>query len=563
MPAHKRLSFLPCAHREGNSVSETPNALAAHQKLQLLGLAFAGADLLFEVNRSGVITFALGAVERLTGRGAADLVGTRWTDIVEAEDAHLLEVLLAGIKAGERQRPLRVALRSRPGTRLRRHGSLSVFRLPQADAMVSCAISLGAPSALDEIPRRRDGLIETESFTATAGALFEQAESAGLPVRLDLVEMNGLGAAISGMDKAAGDQVRQRVAATLRCESYAGAGASEVAPDKFALVRLASASEEGQNGKLQDVAGPGVTPVSAQIPLDAEPPARNLRAMRYALDRYIEEGPTEAASSFKATVQRALRDSTRFKTMLAAGEFHLAYQPVVTLEGTRLSHFEALARFDANSSPADTIRLAEELDLIADFDLAVTAVVAKALAAHPKVKIAVNLSAVSLMQQGFIEALTAITAYNRTARPRMLFEITETSQLTDLPKANQILSALRRLGHTICLDDFGSGAASVDYLRTLEIDIVKIDGSYIQDLESDARGAVVLKHMVALCRELKIVTLAEKVESAASARRVADLGVTLAQGWHYGKPTALPEWSSPPPAAPIVARRQGAVESWG
>jgi len=546
-------------------VSEPPNALAAQQKLQLLGLAFAGADLLFEVNPAGVITFALGAVERLTGRAPADLLGTAWSEIVEPDDAHLLQVLLAGIKAGERQGPLRIALRSRPGARLKRHGSLSVFRLPQTDAMVSCALSLGAPSAIDEIPRRKDGLIASESFEATAATLFEQADSVGLPVRLDLVEMNGLEAAISGMDKGAGEEVRRRVAATLRCESYAGAGASEVAPDKFALVRLASASEEGLTGKLKEVAGPGVVPVSAQMSLDGESPAQNLRAMRYALDRYIEDGPTEAASSFKATVQRALRDSTRFKAMLTAGEFHLAYQPVVTLDGARLSHFEALARFDANSSPADTIRLAEELDLIADFDLAVAAVVAKALVAHPEVKIAVNLSAVSLMQQGFIESLTAVTASDRSVRPRMLFEITETCQITDLPKANLILTELRKLGHMICLDDFGSGAASLDYLRMLEIEIVKIDGGYIQDLESDARGGVVLKHMAALCRELNIVTLAEKVESAAIAGRLSDLGVVLAQGWHYGKPTALPEWTNPAAAdtAAMPARRRGSVESWG
>lgn len=542
-------------------MSVSPDAQAAALKLQLLGLAFAGADLVFEVDAVGQVTFALGAVEQLTGRRAAEFIGSNWTELVGAGDTELLATLLEGLGAGERQGPLRVALASDPPKRLVRHGSLSVFKLPQRAGQVSCALSLGAPAATDQVARGPDGLLAKESFTSTVAILLGEAERAGLPVRLDLVELGGLGAAVSTMDAATADRMRRRVAATLQAGSYAGVGASEVAADRFALIRPAAASTEKLSERLRRATGGQIEATTAELALDAGSPAQNLRAMRYALDRYIEDGPAGAQAGFSATIERTVRDTARFKAMLASGDFHLAYQPVVSLDGRHLHHFEALARFDPNSSPADTIRLAEELDLIADFDLAVSRCVAKALfTSAADLKIAVNVSAASLMRPGFVEALKEVTAFDTTLRPRLLLEITETQRISDLPDANLKIAALRTAGHVVCLDDFGAGAASLDYLRFLEVDIVKIDGRYIQALDSRPRDVVVLKHVIALCRELGVTTIAEMVETGQTARLTQELGVDLGQGWHFGKPLPEPRWSAPLPAA--AARRVGSTEQW-
>lgn len=533
----------------------------ASQKLQLVGLAFAGADLVFEVTEAGEVTFALGATEHLTGRKPSDFVGSNWRDVVGPDDADLLTTLLENLKPGERQGPLRVALSSSPVGRLPRFASLCVFRLPQAGSRISCALSLGAPAVMDRAPRDRDGLLPKETFPAAAATLLAEAERAGLPVRLDLVELDGLDAAVSAMDSSAAEATRRRVAATLRAESYAGAGASEVATDRFALVRPADgAAGDRLAARLRNVAGAGVTPVTAELALAAETPSQNLRAMRYALDRYIEDGADAAKTSFKSTIERTMRDTGRFKAMLAAGSFHLAYQPVVDLKTRALHHFEALARFDPNSSPADTIRLAEELGLILDFDLAVARCVAAILASTPDLKVAVNLSAVSLMTPGFVAMLAQTTALDPDLRPRLLLEVTETQALADLPLANEVIGQLRRLGHVVCLDDFGAGGASLDYLRHLEVDIIKIDGRYIQALDTRPRDIIILRHVVALCRELGVATIAEMVEGPEAARLAGELGVELAQGWHFSKPLPEPRWE---PAAAPPARRAGEVEQWG
>lgn len=541
-----------------------PSDAAAAQTLRLVGLAFAGADLVFEIDMDGKVTFALGAGERLTGHADATLVGRPWSDLVAEGDADLLAALLAGLKPGERQGPLRVSLPPKGKARLTRHASLSIFHLPQLNHRLSCALSLGAPAGADQTPAAPGGFMAQDAFATAAAQLLDEASRAGLPLSLDLVEMTGLEANFEGLAPPAAAEAKRRFAAALRAESYAGLGAAEVARDRYALVRAGDASSARMSERLSAAVDGAVTPNAVQLQLSGASAGQNIRAMRYALDRYIEDGPEAAGQGFMATVERTVRDTTRFKAMLASSDFHLAYQPVVVLTDERLHHFEALARFDANSSPADTIRLAEELEMITEFDLAVAQGVVKALVAADKdVRIAANLSGHSLANPKFVDDLLALTAHAPGLRPRMLLELTETRALEDLDQANIALARLRKAGHIVCLDDFGAGAASLDYVRKLEVDIVKIDGRYIQGLEAGSRDAIVVKHVVALCTELGITTIAEMIETPKVARTCRELGVTLGQGWTFAKPLSEPKWRSPLADAPPVARRAGVREEWG
>ncbi len=528
--------------------------------LRLAGLAFAAADLMFEIDAEGGITFALGAGEQITGRTDAALIGTQWRDLFSSSEHELLDLLLKGLKPGERQGPLRVSMRDRRAGTPSRHVWLSLCRLPQLSPSVSCAISMTGAVGLDD-PSDEDGMIEPHQFPALAEKLIEEAGRGGLPLSLDLVELHGLNARLAGLAPEAAESERRRLAAALRAESYAGSGAAEVAKDRYALVRSTSSSVSRLNERIQQATGGAIVPSTASLAMEAGAPAQTIRAMRYALDRYIEDGPGAAAEGFKATVERTLKDSVRFKAIVASEAFHLAYQPVVTLADEGLHHFEALARFDANSSPADTIRLAEELDLITDFDLAVVKGVVKALkAAGPDIRIAANVSARSLTRPGFVEALMGATADTPALRPRMLLEVTETVKLDDLAKAESILAELRKAGHVVCLDDFGAGAASLEYLRCLTVDFVKIDGRYVRELTETSRDAVILTHVVAMCRGLGVATIAEMVETRATARLLKDMGVDLGQGWAFGKAMPQPVRERSPV---VAARRVGEREQWG
>jgi EAL domain-containing protein (putative c-di-GMP-specific phosphodiesterase class I) len=121
-----------------------------------------------------------------------------------------------------------------------------------------------------------------------------------------------------------------------------------------------------------------------------------------------------------------------------------------------------------------------------------------------------------------------------------MFELTESAAVEDLAHADRHLQALRAAGCEVCLDDFGAGAASLAYLQQLTLDLVKIDGRYIRDLQHGGREATFVRHLVNMCGELNVRTLAEMVETPEAEDAVRRAGVDYAQGWLYGRASETP-----------------------
>ena len=187
------------------------------------------------------------------------------------------------------------------------------------------------------------------------------------------------------------------------------------------------------------------------------------------------------------------------------------------------------------------------------------------LVGDPSLSLAANISGRTITSPAFIEAVRTLLAANPKAQGRLLFELTESAAIEDLALADRHLQALRAQGIQICLDDFGAGAASLAYLQQLSLDIVKIDGRYIRELQHGGRESTFIRHLVTMCGELGVRTLAEMVETPQAEEAVRRAGVDYAQGWLYGAPMDTP--STPPPLANTnvkpAARRVGSVDSWG
>jgi EAL domain-containing protein (putative c-di-GMP-specific phosphodiesterase class I) len=100
---------------------------------------------------------------------------------------------------------------------------------------------------------------------------------------------------------------------------------------------------------------------------------------------------------------------------------------------------------------------------------------------------------------------------------------------------------LRRGGAAVCLDGFGSGSASFDYLRTVAVDAVKIDGRYIRELTNiGSRNGVLVRHLAGLCRELKITSIAQMVENRDTVAALRQVGIDCGQGFLFGRPEPTP-----------------------
>jgi len=236
---------------------------------------------------------------------------------------------------------------------------------------------------------------------------------------------------------------------------------------------------------------------------------------------------------------------------------------VVSLADGSLHHHECLIRFDGDQSPFAMIRMAEELDIIEDLDCAVAEETVKRLRVDKsgRSRLAFNASGRSIISPTFIGALEQLAQGGTLAR-RLIVEVTESAAIDDLGLARRHIEALQTLGIEVCLDDFGKGASSFAYLQQLPIDVVKIDGAYVRELTSSGRDDAMIRHLVSLCRELDVATVAEMVETQAVEDILRRAGVDYAQGWLYGQPSDEPRSPSKHSGAP-AARRRGVVEQWG
>jgi EAL domain-containing protein (putative c-di-GMP-specific phosphodiesterase class I) len=155
-------------------------------------------------------------------------------------------------------------------------------------------------------------------------------------------------------------------------------------------------------------------------------------------------------------------------------------------------------------------------------------------------QIAINLSGNSLSDEsllGFIEAQFAEHAFSPE---RVCFEITETAAIQNLRHAVELMATLKRHGSQLALDDFGSGLSSFHYLKTLPIDYLKIDGSFVKDMIENANDCALVAAINQMSHTIGIQTVAEYAHSQAIIERLRELGVDYAQGYYFGRP-ALPE----------------------
>ena len=235
------------------------------------------------------------------------------------------------------------------------------------------------------------------------------------------------------------------------------------------------------------------------------------------------------------------------RTALSTGAAALAFQPVVrTGETTRPAFFEGLIRLsDAGGRliPArDFIDLVEGTELGAKLDTVALQLGLAALRDHPGLRLAVNMSPHSIGAPRWCETLRRGLDADPTLGERLILEVTESSAMGRPETVAAFMRDLHTRGVAFALDDFGAGATSFRYLRDFRFDIVKIDGQFIGGLGYNTDNQVLVKAMVSIASHFEMMTVAEKVETAADAAACAAFGINCLQGYHFGAPMLHPEW---------------------
>jgi len=266
------------------------------------------------------------------------------------------------------------------------------------------------------------------------------------------------------------------------------------------------------------------------------------RAKQGGRDR-IEVFDTEMRERIKSRheIENALRRA------IDTDELFCQFQPILDLSRDEVVAVEALARWDRPEhglvSPVDFIPVAEESGLIIGVGRQVLQTACEQMArwsaAHPDspLRVSVNLSGRELADVECVDTI-ARTLERTGADPSLLvLEITETVLLEDLDRACETLDALRALGVRIAIDDFGTGYSSLTYLRRFPVDVVKIDRSFMGELEAtEGIDSSIVAMVVALGRSLDLQVVAEGVENEAQLTRLRELGCELAQGFYFARP---------------------------
>ncbi|MDG4561461.1 MAG: EAL domain-containing protein [Candidatus Competibacter sp.] len=239
-----------------------------------------------------------------------------------------------------------------------------------------------------------------------------------------------------------------------------------------------------------------------------------------------------------------LRDS------LEQGRLRLHYQPIVPLHAPdpRPVRYEALLRVAHKGSPEETSELvlpaafipaAERYGLMGAIDRWVIETAFREYAAgigKTGAKIAINLSGNSLSDETLLGFIETQFAEHDFPPERVCFEITETAAIQNLRHATDLMATLKRRGSQLALDDFGSGLSSFHYLKSLPIDYLKIDGSFVKDMIANASDCALVAAINQMSHTLGIHTIAEYVHSQAIVERLRELDVDYAQGFFFGKP---------------------------
>ena len=222
----------------------------------------------------------------------------------------------------------------------------------------------------------------------------------------------------------------------------------------------------------------------------------------------------------------------------------LAFQPIVPASAGLPPFEEALARLrldDGALIGSDAmIPAAERVGLVEIIDERVADLVVAALAADPLRRLSMNVSVTSLRSPDWCDRLRARLAAAPGAAERLIVEIVETQAVDKVEELAEILKRIKTLGVRVAMDDFGSGHTSFRNLRSLGVDIVKIDGAFVAGLATSVDDRFFVRTLASLARHLGILTVAEWVEDEESARLLREWGVDYLQGHHMGR-VRIPE----------------------
>ncbi len=399
-------------------------------------------------------------------------------------------------------------------------------------------------------------ILDKDNFTLAANDAIEQAKQNGVNIAFTFLDVRPE----AGSSFRIGDKYWSAMIAAIEevLLSAADEGniVAEIIEGRYGLVHGTTFDSSSLNGMISAIAGTKqngaaeMTILNKKLAgdLDNLSAKEAFRALVYCIAEFERKGTEITVQTLSEALKVFSADTSEkkkaFESIIKRLNFQLHFQPIVNLSTMQATHYEMLSRFDKGDTQ-EWIMFGEDVGLASDFDLAVCERAINYIsfkAGGTRTKFSINISGQSVGNPYFREKLVELLRKDKSLPQRLIFEITESSHIIDLEKVNEFIHMLQERGFQVALDDFGAGAASLEYLQKLHIDYVKIDGNYIRKIQHSERDQAMVRNIVKMCKDLNTLVIAEFVETEEQFAILKDMGVDYGQGYLFGRPEPNPSY---------------------
>ncbi|MEX0984644.1 MAG: EAL domain-containing protein, partial [Actinomycetota bacterium] len=556
------------------SAALTEDLLIQQSQERFASLVRNSSDLVMLIDPDTTITYASPSAERVLGIPAESLEGTRFSDLIPAEDRGRVLTFLTTMAEGEGHTGLtefRVAHRD-GGLRTVETLRTNLLHDPNVKGIVLNARDISERKEFEEQLSHQafhdqiTGLANRALFRDRVSHALERRARDDKPVSVLFMDLDDFKTINDSLGHAAGDQLLRELSERLLGNLRTADTAARLGGDEFAVLleddegmtaadvaqRVLEMLEEPFTLDGTEVFARASIGISVAEPGDvvadgAEELLRNADVAMYMAKENGKSRYQLFEPAMHDTALKRLELKASLQRALEHGEFRLFYQPVIELETGRISGVEALIRWFHPERgivpPLDFIPLAEETGLIVPIGRWVLLEACRYAAelqarypTDPPLHMAVNLSARQVARPEIVDDVRQILADTGIDPSTLTLEITESVMMQDMEMAIARLTELKTLGVLLAIDDFGTGYSSLNYVRRFPVDILKVDKSFIDGVTDGGESSALTAAVIELAAILNLKPVAEGIERPDQLDKLLALKCDLGQGYLFAKP---------------------------
>ena len=426
------------------------------------------------------------------------------------------------------------------------------------------------------------GQLNRIRLTEALGAVVTRSERTKQPCAFLMASVNNLAVINETFGFDVGDEVIAATARIIRARLRGGDTIGRYSSNKFGIIlndcgpaAMRVAAERFMKAIRENTIKTTACQVSATISIGGVLLPDHARTTHQGLShalQALDNARAKRHETFVAFEPNAARETTRQRNITIADEVMsaldqnrmlIALQPMMTCGAREPGLYECLLRMERPDgvivSAGEFITIAEQLGLSRLIDRRVLELSIEVLKKHPNIKLSVNVSGLTASDHEWLVSLHRLTGGRRQLTERLTIEITETAAIHDLDLSINFVDTLKELGCKVAIDDFGAGYTSFKNLKILNVDMVKIDGSFVKNLIEEPTNKVFIKTLVEIAETFGMETVAEWVADEATAKIIEAAGITYMQGFHFGRPIMAKDLAAgpvPQAAGPVVVARK-------